>query len=172
RDKATPSLVRASRSALVQRDGDIVDTDGVSPLVFTTPVEQYHVAVRHRNHLGAMTAQPVLLTREALPVDLSSSALVTWGTDARKAINGTMALWAGNSLVDGTLKYMGDGNDRDPILFRVGGSVPTNTAVGYDVSDVNMNGEVKYVGDGNDRDPILMNIGGSVPTVTRTQQLP
>ncbi len=172
RDKATPSVVRASRSALVQRDGDIVDTDGVSPLVFTAPVEQYHVAVRHRNHLGAMTAQPVLLTREALPVDLSSSALVTWGTDARKAINGVMALWAGNSDQDGTLKYTGEGNDRDPILFRIGGSVPTSTAIGYDRTDINMNGEVKYTGDGNDRDPILVNIGGSVPTATRTQQLP
>lgn len=172
RDKAVPSMVLASRSALVQRDGDIVDTDGVSPLVFTAPVGPYHVAVRHRNHLGAMTAQPVFLNREALPVDLRSGALTTWGTDARKSIGGILALWSGNSRADGVVKYTGDGNDRDPILSRIGGSVPTNTAQGYDATDINMNGEVKYTGDGNDRDPILVNIGGSVPTMIRTEQLP
>jgi hypothetical protein len=172
RDKAAPSTVLASRSALVQRDGDIVDTDGVSPVLFTAPVNQYHVAVRHRNHLGAMTSQPVLLSREALPLDFSNSGLVTWGVEARKSINGTMVLWAGNSAVDGILKYTGDGNDRDPVLVRIGGSVPTNMAQGYEATDINLNGEVKYTGDGNDRDPILVNIGGSVPTATRSEQLP
>ncbi|MBK7945294.1 MAG: hypothetical protein IPJ85_08310 [Flavobacteriales bacterium] len=67
---------------------------------------------------------------------------------------------------------MGDPNDRDPILSRIGGSVPTNTVNGYFVEDVDMNGSVRYTGDPNDRDPILVNIGGSVPTNVRMQQLP
>ena len=29
--------------------------------------------------------------------------------------------------MDGTAKYTGTGNDRDPILINVGGTVPTNT---------------------------------------------
>lgn len=172
RDKTTPSVVLASRSALVQRDGDVVDTDGVSPLVLTAPVGPYHVAVRHRNHLGTMTAQPVFLSREALPIDFRNAGIATWGTEARKNMNGVMVLWAGNVSVDGALKYTGEGNDRDPILVRIGGAVPTITAQGYDAADTNMNGEVKYTGDSNDRDPILVNIGGSVPTATRTEQLP
>ena len=73
---------------------------------------------------------------------------------------------------DAALRYVGSANDRDPILVTVGGSVPTNTAAGYLVTDVNMDGRVLYVGQGNDRDPILSNIGGSVPTNTRAQQLP
>ena len=29
--------------------------------------------------------------------------------------------------MDGVTKYIGAGNDRDPILSNIGGSVPTNT---------------------------------------------
>ena len=61
RDETTPSMVLASRSVLVQRDGDIVDLDGVSPVSFEClGAANYHIAVRHRNHLGVMTGAPVL----------------------------------------------------------------------------------------------------------------
>jgi hypothetical protein len=62
---------------------------------------------------------------------------------------------------------MGAGNDRDPILNRVGGSVPTNIINGYHQEDVNMDGTVRYVGFQNDRDPLLSTIGGLVPTNMR-----
>ena len=100
-----------------------------------------------------------------------SSLTATYGTDARKNINGAMALWAGDCTGDGQLLYMGDGNDRDPILARIGGVEPTATTTGYFLEDVNLNGAVRYVGAGNDRDRILPNIGG-IPTNTRAQQLP
>jgi hypothetical protein len=32
--------------------------------------------------------------------------------------------------LDGTVKYTGENNDRDPILQAVGGSVPTNVREG------------------------------------------
>jgi hypothetical protein len=70
------------------------------------------------------------------------------------------------------LLYTNAENDRDPILLRIGGTVPTNTTTGYHAEDVNLDGVVKYTGEGNDRDPILQNIGGSVPTNTREGQLP
>ena len=74
--------------------------------------------------------------------------------------------------LDGSVKYSGATNDRDPILVRVGGTVPTNTVLGYFIEDTNLDGAVKYVGAGNDRDPILVNVGATVPTNTRGQQLP
>ena len=95
-----------------------------------------------------------------------------FGTDAAKDVLGTDVLWAGNTLNDGLLRYVGDGNDRDPILSAIGGSVPTATLPGYRVEDVNLDGVTKYVGEFNDRDPVLQNIGGSVPTNTREEQLP
>lgn len=61
RDAATGATVVASRPALVQSDGDVVSSDGVSPVTLLAPAGNYHVAIRHRNHLGVMTNAPVAL---------------------------------------------------------------------------------------------------------------
>ncbi|MEO8569055.1 MAG: hypothetical protein ABI419_07960, partial [Ginsengibacter sp.] len=51
-----------TRSALLQRDGDIVDIDGISPVTFNNvPSANYTIAIRHRNHLGLST-NPATLT--------------------------------------------------------------------------------------------------------------
>ncbi|HNK86460.1 MAG TPA: S8 family serine peptidase, partial [Flavobacteriales bacterium] len=86
RDAGSPAQVLATRSALVQRDGDITATDGVSPVVFGVGAGDYHVAVRHRNHLGAMTATAITLDEAPTPIDFTSVATGTFGTDARIAI--------------------------------------------------------------------------------------
>lgn len=172
RSASTPATIVTSRAALLQRDGDIVGTDGSSAVIMNAPPGTYHVAVRHRNHLGIMTASPQSLSAAPLAINFTSAATATYGTQARKDVSGTQVMWSGNTNFNSQLSYVGDPNDRDPILVRIGGSVPTNTIAGYFTEDVNMNGVVSYVGDPNDRDPILVNIGGSVPTNTRTQQLP
>jgi len=172
RDPANPAVVVATRSALIQRDGDIVSADGSTRVQFSIKPGNYHIAVLHRNHLGAMTATPVEVSVALRTYDLSNGSLAIHGTEGMKPINGKHALWAGDCLHDGVLRYVGDDNDRDPILFDIGGSVPTAVISGYRLTDVNMDGRVRYVGDGNDRDPILVNIGGSVPTATRNGQLP
>lgn len=175
RDAASPSTVIASRGALLRRNGSVVHTNGTSPVSFVAPAGQYHVAVLHRNHLAAMTANSYIMAGSTVNVDLSSAGTPTYGTDARKSVTGTFpkqVLWAGDVTFNGEVKYAGSGNDRDPILTVIGGTVPTNTITGYLPADVNMDGTVKYAGSGNDRDPILSNIGGTVPTAIRTQQLP
>jgi hypothetical protein len=173
RSAVDPTTLIATRCALVQRDGDVVDKDGLSPVVFLAGPGNYHVVVRHRNHLGVMTATAVSLSGAPFALDLTTSSTATFGTEARKTVNGRAALWAGNVLRDGTLRYSGESNDRDPILQAIGGSVPTNTSVlGYYPEDVNMDGVTRYTGTDNDRDPVLLNIGGSVPTNTRAEQLP
>ncbi len=171
RNAATPSTVVATRNVLVQRDGDVVDKDGVSPIAFSAAAGSYHVVARHRNHLGAMTATPITLGTTLANLDLTSIA--TNGTDAVKVADGRQMLWAGNVVINNNLQYTGDGNDRDPILTAIGGAVPTSTSsAGYYQSDVNMDGVVRYVGDANDRDPILVNIGGTVPTNIKVEQVP
>jgi hypothetical protein len=173
RDAAAPSTIIAVRNALVQRDGDVVDKDGLSPVTFMAGNGSYYVAAMHRNHLGAMTASPVALNTTPAIVDLAAAAAPTYGTGGQQIANGRSMLWPGDVLRDGTLRYTGEGNDRDPILQAVGGSVPTNvSAPGYQAADVNLDGVVRYTGEGNDRDPILQAVGGSVPTNTRVQQLP
>lgn len=172
RDALDPTIVRATQSALVQRDGDIVGTDGVSPIRFGEAVGDYHFAVRHRNHLGVMTAQPMRVSVAERSYDLSNGSTPLYGTEPVRSVNGRRVLWSGNTIPDEALRYTGQDNDRDPILIRVGGVVPTSTAQGYHSEDVNMDGLVRYTGDRNDRDPILSNIGGVVPTHSRAEQLP
>lgn len=172
RASGDPATVLATRSAVLQRDGDVVDIDGTSPLSFGVPAGAYHVAVRHRNHLACMTLAPVTLSAASTTLDLRSGATATFGTEARKQSGTQFLLWAGDVTFNGEIKYTGAANDRDPILARIGGVTPTATANGYFTDDVDLNGQVRYTGAGNDRDPILQNIGGLAPTVTRQAQLP
>lgn len=175
RDAQDPSVVVASQSAMIQRDGFIRATNGLHmsylPGYVPDPNGSYYVAVRHRNHLGVMTAQPVNFANSPI-IDFTRLSTPVYGSDARRTNSGVQTLWSGNVNFDDVLKYTGSDNDRDPILSRIGGVVPTNTATGYHSEDVNMDGKVKYTGSNNDRDPILMNIGGVVATNVRDEQLP
>jgi len=60
RDAVDRSIVVAKRAALLQRDGDIVDMDGVSGVAFPgLPGGNYHVAIRHRLCLATRTQTPL-----------------------------------------------------------------------------------------------------------------
>lgn len=170
---ANMSTIVASQPALLQRDGDVVGVDGRPLVLFNVAAGSYYVAARHRNHLGAMTAAPVRVDHGGLQVDFTWTGQETWGTTAQKELKpGTMGLWGGNALRDAVVKYTGSGNDRDVVLLKVGGMVPTATLPGYHIEDLNMNGLVSYTGSNNDRELILLNIGGSNPLVVLNEQLP
>ena len=172
RSAASPSTILRTRAALVQRNGNVIAVDGSPYVNFDVAPGLYHLAVRHRNHLGVMTGAPLALDAEITNVDLTLAGTATYGTDARKDVGGTKVLWSGNVQPDNVLKYVGSGNDRDPILIRIGGSTPNNIVTGYYRDDVTLDGTVKYVGSGNDRDPILVNVGSTTPNNVRTEQLP
>ncbi|MBK8500193.1 MAG: hypothetical protein IPL52_15565 [Flavobacteriales bacterium] len=173
RDNASPTTVVSEMAAMVMANGKVVMANGESPLYFPgVPRAQYRVAAWHRNHLAAMTLNGTQLGAGVVALNFGDPGLGMYGTNARTIIGSIAALWAGDVDGNGTLRYTGGLNDRDPILVDVGGSVPTATATGYLGSDVNMDGVIRYVGGGNDRDPILVNIGGSIPTNTRVEQLP
>ncbi|HNU55197.1 MAG TPA: hypothetical protein PKN30_01310 [Flavobacteriales bacterium] len=172
RSPTDPTMVLATQAGLVQRDGDVVAADGSPALHFTSSPAPFHIAVRHRNHLGVMTAGPIAPVSGTLTVDFTDPATDLHGTGAAVISNGTMRLWAGNALRDGVLRYAGLDNDRDRVLTRIGGVIPTNVVDGYAQEDLNCDGSVKYSGANNDRDLILYGIGGSVPTNTRQEQLP
>jgi hypothetical protein len=169
RNITTPTTRVFTRSALLQRDGDIVDMDGISPISLQVASGQYYIAVKHRNHLGVMTALPISLQNNTT---INFTTEQTYGTDAQKTIGSIKVMWDGNTNFDNTVKYAGQNNDRDPILSRIGGVIPTNIVMGYYLEDVNMDGFVKYTGQNNDRDNVLFNIGGTVPTNIKTQQIP
>lgn len=173
RDATDPSVVVAYKSVMLLSNGKLVEPSGGQTLVFDGIAPgDYYVAVRHRNHLGAMTASDLLLSDSPELIDFSSPSTATYGTEAQYNDAGVNMLWMGDVNQDGSIKYTGSANDRDVILLGIGGAIPTNVVNGYMIEDANLDGEVKYIGSQNDRDPVLLNIGGSVPTNVRTEQLP
>ncbi|MBK9337635.1 MAG: SprB repeat-containing protein [Lewinellaceae bacterium] len=178
RDSANPALVIATRSALLQRDGDVVDVDGVSPVEFPIAGDVfYFVTVRHRNHFGAQVADPAFHPscnaletdfRNLLPGD---SYQFNGLNPAQRLISGKYVLWAGNGRVDFQLKYNGSNNDRSVILSVVGLNTPNATVPGYLLADYNLDGLVKYNGSSNDRNLLLSNVGILTPSAIVHDQI-
>ncbi len=172
REAQDTNVVVATRRALVQRDGDIVDLDGLSAVTFYRPSAAYFIAVHHRNHLPVLTRHAVPLSDVPTTVDLTDGSTPTYGNAAQTLADGRHLLWCGDITADGLVRYAGAGNDRDAILLTIEGAVPTSVAFGYWPADVNMDGIVRYVGAANDRDLVLITIGGSTPTAVRQAQMP
>ncbi len=174
--RSNTTTISWSKPALIQADGDVMDTDGDTYLNFPVPAGSYYVVLRHRNHLGVMTGLPKALTVDPFTtatVDLRSSSTTTYGTNARVQKGTVWCLPAGDATGNGAIKYTGSGNDRDPILLAVGSTTPNATVPNvYDRRDTNLDGVIKYTGSANDRDIILTNVGSTTPNNTRTQQLP
>jgi hypothetical protein len=172
REAAANGFRVSTRSALLQRDGDVVDVDGVSGVGFNVPDGYYFFSVKHRNHLGVMSSTALAFGPDGTPLDFTLSSTPVWGTNARRDIGGKQLLWAGDATGNGQVKYTGSGNDRDAVLNLIGGTQPNAAMPGYYRHDVNMDGKVKYTGPGNDRDRILLTVGGSTPNAVRTGQVP
>jgi hypothetical protein len=173
RSNVNPATVVASRAVLIQRSGNLMQPTGEQTIIFPgVPAGNYHVVVKHRNHFGIMSFSPYLLRDPGTLVDFTTSATATYGTGARKTVGASQVMWMGNVTGDGLIQYTGSGNDRDPVLVRVGSTTPNNTILGYYLEDTNLDGTVKYTGGANDRDPILVNVGSTVPTNTKVEQLP
>jgi hypothetical protein len=185
RSSTSPSTVVARHAGLLQKDGDIVDIDGISPLTIPVATGSYHVAVRHRNHLGAMTAATVSLGSFTTSVDFTSTGTLTYGTNAQVTIGGKNHLWAGNANVNTNVIAQGGNSDRSAVTNAVTNH-QTNTAAlntyilnGYLATDVNMDGKTIAKGPNADNTTILNVVLGHIGNATLvstgfiiTQQLP
>ncbi|GGG03949.1 hypothetical protein GCM10011344_00350 [Dokdonia pacifica] len=105
RDATDPTTILAATSALVQRDGDVVSTDGVLAVGMDMPTANYYVAIKHRNHLGVLTASTITLSGAETILDLTTDLTsVTGEALALKDMgNDTYALYAGDTTGDGNI---------------------------------------------------------------------
>jgi hypothetical protein len=165
RDKNAPATVLQTRSALMQRDGDIVDLDGVSELRFEgMGVDDYYFAVRHRNHLGVMTPTVLALSRAAISYNFSTAQSQAFGNNPMVDMSGVFGLWGGDSSQDNEVKHQGSNNDRDVVRNDVLGApgnifnIFTYTYRAYELSDLNLDGLIKYQGANNDPDLVKNNV--------------
>ena len=149
RASTAASSAVATRAAFLKSNGTIVDLDGSSPVDFIgiSPGD-YYIVIEHRNHLAVMSSAAVPLPNSSV-YDFTTSFTSTYGTNPMYTLSdGKLGMWAGDVDGNGTIKYNGSGNDRLPILSRLG-NVQSTTVNGYYNEDVNMNGQVKYNGSGN-----------------------
>ncbi len=157
----------ATRSALLQRNGNIVDVDGVSPVYFPVTEGDYHLVIKHRNHLGIMTKDPLTMDRDkAMPLtlDFTDGSTNIYGMHGQKDLNGIFALWGGNTDGNRYVIFQGGGvgnPDTDGIFFTIfldSSNNPPNynhITMGYFLSDCDLNGDVIYGGIGNDIDDYI-----------------
>ncbi|MBK9735220.1 MAG: hypothetical protein IPO92_09740 [Saprospiraceae bacterium] len=129
RSSTDNTLVIATRSGLLQRDGDVVDMDGVSDLNFPDlNATSFYAMIRHRNHLGVMT---MIIDGNSL-IDFSNPAtpVFDFGTTlfpmfnytgmARNENFGTIApLWAGDFNSDLALKLDPPSDDHNIMFIEV-----------------------------------------------------
>ncbi len=189
RSATNGTTIMDSRAALLQRDGDIVDVDGVSPVIFSQALPgSYYVAVRHRNHLGVMTRTALPLSSTTTTVDFRNPNTPTYtytGTasytqavpnQAQVVVQQGVALWAGNSLVDNaattphnSVIFQGTNNDINTVYLQIINpsfntlGTPFYKRRGYSTGDVNMNGDTIFNGTGNDVEFIYQNIINNHP---------
>ena len=153
--RTTPASTTApveSIAALLKNDGTLINPDGSTPLKFTTSAGSYYVSVRHRNHLGVMTATTVALSSTALSIDFTSASTATYGTNAQATVGSVKAMWAGNTTgltstgTDNVRYSNGDVNAVTGYLTTQAGS-PGGVKTGvYTKEDTNLDGTVRYSG--------------------------
>ncbi|MBK8848859.1 MAG: cadherin-like domain-containing protein [Saprospiraceae bacterium] len=178
RDKDDAKKVISTRSALLQRDGDIVDLDGVSALAFpNTPYDAYYVAVKHRNHLGVMTASAISFQNLSAVIDFTLPGTPTFDFGITPNYNytglaqnkfivpGYTCLYAGDFDANGVIKFSNPGDDANILTTDVL-TYPTNTlfvsnynaAFGYLAGDYNMDGKAKLDNPNDDQSLLLSQI--------------
>ncbi|AXG72222.1 internalin-A [Kordia sp. SMS9] len=168
RDPLDNTIIIESRSALLQRDGDIVGMDAVSPIQFAANVGDYFIAIKHRNHLGIMMANAKRLSSVITIIDFANAINpITFGinaqTDAGMPAN-TLGMWAGNVNGDSIVQYQGGTPDTTAILSAAlndpGNFLNFSTFIinGYNDNDVNLSGTTQYEGGVADSPLILQNV--------------
>ena len=167
RDKNDNTVTIATRSGLLQRDGDIVDLDGTSLLRFQgINVDSFYVCVRHRTHLGVMSMK--VSNGEVVDFTLPTTLTFNFGTSLSNGLDytglsqkatvksGYLALWAGDFNSDGLLKFTEPASDINILYGNVLFSSPQylinyDFALDYFRGDYNMDGKAKYANPNDDR---------------------
>ena len=172
RDASDPTIVIDGKSALLQKDGDVVEAlsdNTTTPVSFNQVPSDYYIVIKHRNHLGIMSSSQITLSNTAVTtVDFTdSNNQITYGANAQTTFGmpaNTVAMWCGNANGDNIVQYSGTTPDVPTILGTVLNDAgnflnfPTFTVTGYNSNDVNMDGNTQYAGLSPDTPIILQNV--------------
>ena len=176
------NTVIQTRSALIQRDGDIVELDGVSPLYFKNISEgNYTVAIKHRNHL-AMCTNPAAFTQSLSSVantpTLDFTSLASANIMGIAGLNyfnqnGNNFLYAGNANLNGNIRWNAPYSDKDYILNTVLYKNAENILLNsYSEGDIDLDREVRWNGSNSDINFLLSTTLSNSVAAVKSQALP
>jgi hypothetical protein len=181
RSASNSSTIVATKRALLQRDGDIVSaSDGISPVpFFFVPNGSYYVSIKHRNHLGVMSSEPLSFA-VCTPTVINFTSTPTLYTNVliantpQKLFGSVYTLWSADANNNKNLKFNGLNNDKETILTAIGGPAFINNTLYsvYRTEDVNLDGKLRYNGTDNDRSVLINNIGVATPNRVIHQHTP
>ena len=160
------SKVLASKAVILQRDGDMIDANtGATQLAFKgIGSGDYYISLRHRNHLGIMTAKPISLNASNKLVDFSLMPTTVKGEHTRYVYNNVAMLWAGDINGSNTIESSGADNDVNYILASIltdpaNADASSNYILrGYQATDLNLDGITLFTGPNNDLNLLSGNI--------------
>lgn len=154
RSDTVPDSTKATRAAFLMSDGSIADLNGLSPLYFEIPADDYYIVVSHRNHLSIMSAATVSLSNGSTLYDFTSGQAQAYGSSPMIAVGGgNYAMIAGDGDSSGSITTA----DRESVWRLQNGTEVQyakmgdyNLDGGVDVLDINLiwrnnNGEVTEV---------------------------
>ncbi len=97
--------VVATKAGLLQRDGDIVGMDGVSPIEFSAvSAGNYYITVRHRNNLGFRTSAIVALSPSITTLNFTNNSVVTFGSTPLSVLTTSIyGMISGDANNDGSI---------------------------------------------------------------------
>lgn len=137
-DQANSFTIKKRWAAFLLNNGDIVDLDGSSKLTFDSDIDHnLYVVVKHRNHLGAISAYPLTEEDGIYAYDFSNGVDKIYGGslgNSQLVVFGP-ALWgiaAGNGDANKTINM----NDKTNFWSVFAGKS------GYHSSDYNLDGQI------------------------------
>jgi len=148
--EATSSTIISRKAGLLQTNGNIVTTNGSSPLSFVNSISHgLYAVIYHRNHLSILSANEVTLIGEIYTYDFSTASGQAYGTNSQKFLaTDEWGMWAGDADADGMVAI----EDLTPEWNSNAGKA------GYFKADLNLDKQVNNI----DKDSLwLPNLGKS-----------
>jgi len=166
RDSA--DAVVSTRSALLQRDGDIIDIDGSNSAVSFEGItlDNYTIVVRHRNHLGVKSSGIVSMSPGTTAVyDFTSAVNQAVGDQQEELETGVYGVYGGNANGESAVATAYKGirmtgpstiNDALALLNQLGGIYTATQFDVYETEDVNLDGDVRMTGPSTINDALFL----------------